>query len=447
MTLKSILRIFLLFCGYILLIGGIYSGLVIVTGGFTIVDTLWMCVLPILVIYSLFLYPVIMIAMVRLHRMRKGKLWILPIILGVIVLSFCILPFTGIPQTIKEGDTQFATTFGSNYMDSIPVALKSKFQASPFDFWRMYNNNDDFECNFTKDCGPYLTVPEYNDSFFFDYYCPPSGNGPFPTIINIHGGAWVIGNKGMENRPQASRYLAQQGYVVLDVQYGLGSFPEDPFVNELLGSVQSLLGRKMLNKSYTLSEMAVQILGNFTNYVAVHASKYKINTSCIYVTGNSAGAHLGGLFLGYNTTYKYLFNDTLKLKGLILFYCPSNLTHLFQTHATDPLGNMIDLKSYMIKIFGGTPEDNATLFDMLSPASLVNKWSPPCLILQGEQDKLVPYVEGLQLKNQLNATGIRNIFLSFPFQGHAFDYDFNSPGGQISLYYIERFLAATQYCL
>jgi acetyl esterase/lipase len=447
MTLKGLLRILLLFCGYVLLIGGIYSGLVIVTGGFTLIDTLLMCALPIFVIYAFFLYPVIMIAMVRLHRMRKGKLWILPIILGVLVLSFCILPFTGIPQTIKEGDTQFAATFGANYMDNIPVALKSKFQAAPFNFWKMYNNNDAFNCNVTKNCGPYLTVPGYNDSFYFDYYCPPSGVGPFPTIINIHGGAWVLGNKGMENRLMASRYLAQQGYVVLDIQYGLGSFPEDSFVNDLLGTVQSLLGREMLNKSYTLSEIAVQVLGNFTDYIAAHALEYKINTSCVYVTGNSAGAHLTGLFLGYNTTYKNIFNHALQLKGLILFYCPSNLTDLFEMAVTDPLGKMVNIRSYITKIFGGTPEDNATLLNMLSPALLVNKWSPPCLILHGEKDKLVPYVEALQLKTQLDANSIQNILLSFPFQGHAFDYSFNSPGGQISLYYFERFLAATQYCI
>ncbi|MDH4215198.1 MAG: hypothetical protein OEV85_14885, partial [Candidatus Thorarchaeota archaeon] len=32
------------------------------------------------------------------------------------------------------------------------------------------------------------------DSFYFDWY-RPTGEGPFPVIISLHGGAWVIGNR------------------------------------------------------------------------------------------------------------------------------------------------------------------------------------------------------------------------------------------------------------
>ncbi len=380
--------------------------------------------------------------MVRLHNHSK-KYWLLPIILGIFILSCNLLPFTGINKTINEGNTQFETVFGADYLNDIPDELKSQFKSQPFNLWDMYNQHTDFTCNFTKDCGPYLTVPGYNDSFYFDYYCPPSGAGPFPTIINIHGGAWVIGNKGMENRPTASRYLAHQGYVVLDIQYGLGRFPEDPFVDSVLGFVQSALGRDLLNKSYTLAEIAVQILGNFTDYLVANAGDYKVNTSCIYVTGNSAGAHLTGLFLGANNTYSNIFNHNLKLKGLILFYCPANLTDLYLSHVNDPLNLIVNLDGYLDKIFGGMPESNSTL----SPVNLVDVTAPPCLILHGEKDKMVPFVEGQQLHQALLAAGRPSIFLTFPFQGHAFDYSFNSPGGQISLYFIERFLAATQYCM
>ncbi len=452
MTLKGIIRFFILLIGYLLLLTGIYIGIVAsTTGEFMIIDTLLMCIFPILAIYAFFLYPIIMIAMVRLHRMKPGRTWIVPVILGGMVLAFCTLPFTGISTTVTQGDSQFEGTFGVNYMDQIPSTLTSKFQPAPFDLWALFNNFEEFECNFTKDKGFYLMDPISNDKFYFDYYCPKSGAGPFPTIINLHGGAWVLGNKGApENRPMASRYLAQQGYVVLDVQYGLGSFPEEPFVNELLGMVQAFCGRQMLNRSYTVSEMAVQVVGNLTDYIVANAAYLKINTSCIYVAGESAGAHLTGLFLGWNKTdtiYKEIFNDNLTLKGLILFYCPANLTDLFVTHAYDPLGGMIDLESYMAKIFGGTPQDNATLFDMLSPITLVNEYSPPCLILHGDKDMMAPYRDGLALKDQLTTNGIPNIMLTFPFQGHAFDFVFNSPGGQVSLYYMERFLAATQYCL
>lgn len=447
MNLKKIIRILIFIFGYSILGFGIYISLIILTGGFTLFDTLIMCAVPILTTYLVFFYPVIVIVLIRLHQ-KKSKIYILPILLGIAIVTINFLPFTGIPQTITSGNTQFENVFGVNYMDKIPESLKSKFKPQPFDLWQMYNFHDDFNCNFTKDCGPYLIDPFANDSFYFDYYCPPTGSGPFPTIINIHGGGWVIGNKGApENRPMASRYLAQQGYAIVDIQYGLTSFPEDPLANGALEFVQSLLGRQMLNRSYTVSEIVVQILGNLTDYLVDHAAEYKINTSCVYVTGNSAGGHLTGMFLGYNNTYREIFNPGITLKGLILFYCPSNLTDLYNSHKNDPLNWIVDLDGFMAKMFGGTPENNASLFDSISPVALVDSSAPPCLILHGEKDKMVPFVEGQQLKQALDAAGRPAIFLTFPYQGHAFDYSFNSYGGQISLYFMERFLAATQYCI
>ncbi|MHA1265690.1 MAG: alpha/beta hydrolase fold domain-containing protein [Candidatus Helarchaeota archaeon] len=449
MRFKNILRIFFLICGYFSLGFGLYAGILMLTGGlFSVIETLLVCALPFLAIYAFFFYPIIILAMVRLHH-KNSKIWIFPITLGVIVLILNALPFAGISNTISQGNTQFLTIFGSDYMDHIPVNLTSKFKAQPFDLWAMYNNFNSYDCNVSYDCGPYLTVPDYNDKFYFDYYSPKSGQGPFPTIINIHGGGWVIGNKGLENRPTASRYLASQGYCVFDIQYGLGRFPENPDIDNGLKWIQSLLGRQQLNKSYTISEMIAQIMGNFTDYLVAHAAEYKVDTSRIYVTGNSAGAHLAGCFLGYNSTYKYLFNDTLKLKGLILFYCPANMTHLYNSHANDPLAQLFgtDISWFFGKVADGTPEQNASLFHDISPVYLADSSAPPCLILHGEVDKMVPFVETQQLYEKLQSLGRPAIFLSFPFQGHAFDYFFNSPGGQVSMYFIERFLAATQYII
>ena len=449
MSLKGFFRILLLIGGYFFLLLGVYSGILLVTGGlFTVVEALVVCALPFIAMYSFIIYTIIIIAMVRLHR-KKTKIWILPIILGIIVLGFNSLPFLGIRTTISQGDAQFAEVFGPNYIDQIPDNLTSKFKDQPFNLWDMYNNHEIYECNITYDCGPYLTVPGYNDKFYFDYYCPTAGDGPFPTIINIHGGAWVLGNKGIENRPMASRYLAHQGYAVFDIQYGLGRFPDFPEIDRAFAWVQNFLGRELLNKSYTLSEMAEQIIGNFTDYLVAHTAEYKVDTNRIWVTGGSAGAHLAGLFLGYNSTYKHLFNDTLKLKGLILFYCPANLTHLFNYHADDPGAEFfnIDLGYFFARVADGTPQQNATLFRNLSPVNLADSSAPPCLILHGQVDKMAPYIEAEQLYDKLQAVTNHTIFLTFPFQGHAFDYVFNSPGGQVSMYYMERFLAATQYCI
>ena len=102
------------------------------------------------------------------------------------------------------------------------------------------------------------------------------------------------------------------------------------------------------------------------------------------------------------------------------------------------------INSFFEMVAGGNPVDNASLFDDLSPISLVDAAAPPCLILQGHYD-LLPLSEAQDLQTQIQSFGRPAILVEFPYQGHAFDLVFNAPGGQVSTYYIERFLAATQY--
>ena len=127
MNLKKILRILILLSGYLVLIFGLYSGILIVTGGlFSVVEALVVCALPILAIYSFFLYPIVVVAMVLLHK-KNTNTWLLPIVLGIIILIFNFLPFAGMSSTIAEGNTQFNDAFGPNWMSKIPENLTSKF--------------------------------------------------------------------------------------------------------------------------------------------------------------------------------------------------------------------------------------------------------------------------------------------------------------------------------
>jgi len=353
---------------------------------------------------------------------------------------------TGVYEPIKSADDQFTTVFGSNYMDKIPDEVKNTFLPTSFDFWKMYNGFEDFECNITRNLGPYVKTAK-NDSFYIDWYAPKSTvKSVLPTIINIHGGAWVLGNKGTENMPLVSKYLASRGYNVFDIQYGLYHFPDDaPWINDFIANSQAGLGRDLTNGTYTVQEQIIMVLGNLTDYLVANAATLKINTSCVYVMGRSAGGHLTASFLGYNSTYIDVFNHSLKLRGLIPFYCPANLTDLYITHADDAAGKLIGLEPLMAKAFGGNPIDNASLYNEISPVDMVDQSAPPVLLLHGTHDLMVPIREARQLKSNLDALNNHTIMIEFPFYGHAFDVSFNGPAGQISLYYIERFLAITQY--
>jgi acetyl esterase/lipase len=58
-----------------------------------------------------------------------------------------------------------------------------------------------------------------------DVYAPTSGEGPFPTIVWFHGGSWALMSK--EFLRKLGMQWAQQGFVVLNVEYGFA--PEFPY--------------------------------------------------------------------------------------------------------------------------------------------------------------------------------------------------------------------------
>ncbi|MEQ8860433.1 MAG: alpha/beta hydrolase fold domain-containing protein [Pseudomonadales bacterium] len=53
----------------------------------------------------------------------------------------------------------------------------------------------------------------------------PSGSGPFPVLVYLHGGAWVWGSPATHRKLTCR--LAEQGFVVMSVDYRLA--PEHPF--------------------------------------------------------------------------------------------------------------------------------------------------------------------------------------------------------------------------
>lgn len=458
MNLKKIIKYIILIFGYLMLIFGLYSGLVVVTGKFLFgfLDTVFNCLFPALACFSFLFFPVIVVVMVRLHGKKKG-LWMIPIAFGLVVIILNAMPLIGgVQKPIQNAEAQFQSNFGIDYEAKIDIGISQNMRDYPFDFSKMYFGFDEYDCNISYNEGPYLTVnsSEGIDKFYFDYYGPKTGTGPYPTIINIHGGAWVIGNKGAENLVTYSKYFAERGYAVFDIQYGLGHVSDEDAtiyglnVDNALGLVQGLLGRELTNKSYTVPEMITHVVGNFTDYLAGHAAEYHADISCVFVTGLSAGGHLTQTFIGWNTTWKHIFNDSLTIKGIIPRYGPADMGYLFGVQSTDTMlessGNFDDL---MNDVFGGNPVDNQSFNELISPIYYVDESAPPCLIIQGEQDRMVPAEIAWELKAAYEVNADPDtpcIIITFPYCGHALDFIPSSPGGQITLYYWERFMGLIQ---
>lgn len=63
----------------------------------------------------------------------------------------------------------------------------------------------------------------YDEGFYrrkLDIYLPNEGEGPFPVIVDIHGGGWYFGDKS-EHKLDPALHLLDRGYAVVSVGYSL----------------------------------------------------------------------------------------------------------------------------------------------------------------------------------------------------------------------------------
>ena len=353
-------------------------------------------------ILLLFLLVFATLAVLRLLPRSKKKSHVALtsgfVLFSIILCTVNSLPLVHTYNTVNNLDHQFINEFGDNWESQIPVDLQVKFRQSPI---------------FIKDVFFTLKTPEVEqvldiDYTFhkgnwlkFDWYAPlgiSETSDLLPVIIALHPGSWQFYDKGVTNMFQVSRYLANQGYVVVDVSYGL--YPE-----------------------YTVQDMILQI-GNLTKFLETNANQYHTNLSSTFFLGRSAGAHLSLVSgLGYNNSYwNGNFSAVVECKGIIQYYGPTDLS-----------------EDFFLPLIGV----NETFFSNYNPIDLVSSSSPPIISFQGTSDTLVEPGEASSLHQKMLANDRITILGLMPYAGHAFDSFYGYFHNQVSIYFMERFLALT----
>ncbi|KJL29905.1 alpha/beta hydrolase [Microbacterium oxydans] len=110
-----------------------------------------------------------------------------------------------------------------------------------------------------------------------DVFAPASATGPLPTVVWIHGGAWISGAK--ENVDPYLRILAAEGYTTIAVNYTIG--PEGVY------------------------PLAVHQLNDALAYIDAHAEELGVDPNQIVLAGDSAGAQLASQMATLITSTDY----------------------------------------------------------------------------------------------------------------------------------------------
>ena len=197
---------------------------------------------------------------------------------------------------------------------------------------------------------------------------------PAPTLIYIHGGGWIFGDRTGATL-QFLPYL-QMGWSVVNVEYRMAS--------------------------QSLAPAAVEDCRCALRWVVQHAAEYNVDTNRIVLTGHSAGGHLA-LTTGLLTPEAGLDNrcygtETLKVAAIINWYGISDVADLI----AGP-----NLRNYAVMWLGSQP-DGAAIARRVSPLTYVHAGNPPVLTVHGDADPVVPYSQAVRLHQALTQAGVKS---------------------------------------
>ena len=215
----------------------------------------------------------------------------------------------------------------------------------------------------------------------------PAGSGPFPTVLYIHGGGWVISSlESYDASPRALCELTKA--VVISTDYRLAPANKFPTAHD----------------------------DTFTAYqwVLKNAGTYKGDPSKVAVAGESAGGNMAASIC-----------LEARKKGIqmpvyqVLVYPVANYDFTTQSYQenekTKPLSS--EGMKWFFKHYLAQPEDgNDPRLSILQATDF--KGLPPATIIAAEIDPL--RTEGIQLADKLKAAGVPVTYKMYPGVTHEF---------------------------
>lgn len=241
-----------------------------------------------------------------------------------------------------------------------------------------------------------------------DFYAATKTDGtgkPAPCIVVIHGGGWDSGDRA-QLAEWNSRWAAR-GYAVASVSYRLAPKWIWPAQREDV-----------------LAAIA---------WLKLHADNLGLDPVRLVLFGRSAGGQLA-VAVGYGA-------PDPAIRGVVSLYAPHDMRFAWSVSREDDALNSINL---MRQYFGGPPDtpERVARYESASGQLLLNKNSPPTLLIHGVPDTLAWDRHSERLTMRLQEVGVPHYYLRLPWATHGFDYNLNGPGGQLADCAIDQFLAA-----
>jgi acetyl esterase/lipase len=247
-----------------------------------------------------------------------------------------------------------------------------------------------------------------------DVVAPADGGASRPAIMQIHGGSWVMGDKGEQGWPLMS-HLAANGWVCFNLNYRLS--PGATFPDHLIDLKAGLA------------------------WIREHADEWGIDPDFIAVTGGSAGGHLAALMAltADDPEYQPGFEEAdTSLQAAVPLYGVYDFTSRLGVNRLPFWYRR--LESLIMKAFR---DEEPEKFRRASPIDRIHSEAPPFFVIHGDRDTLAPVEEARYFADQLRDISKEPvIYAELGGAQHAFDL-FCSPRTSHMLVAVLKFLDAT----
>jgi acetyl esterase/lipase len=234
-----------------------------------------------------------------------------------------------------------------------------------------------------------------------------------PVLFQIHGGAWVIGDKSQQGLP-LMLHLAAEGWVCVAINYRLS--PKATWPEHLVDCKRALA------------------------WVREHIAEYGGDPDLICVTGGSAGGHLAAMvgLTANEPQYQPEFESAdTSVAACVPFYGVYDFLDLIEGRGAGDRAMSL-LGKWVMKT---TPVEHPEVYRDASPINHTRADAPPFFVIHGTNDNLAPVNQARRFVEQLREVSDEPVlYAEVPGASHAFDV-FYSTRTDRAVSAVDRFLA------
>jgi acetyl esterase/lipase len=246
-----------------------------------------------------------------------------------------------------------------------------------------------------------------------------------PAILFFHGGALILGDRGMRE-DVVQRYI-DAGFVLVSPDYRLAPETKLP---DILADVQDAY-QWMREKGPSLFHIdpdRIGVAGGSAGGYLTLTCGYRLSPRprvlvSFYGYGDIIGewyvkpAYMEQRLISKEEAFSAVGEAGISGKPTIPNPHPRSLFYFYcRQHGIWPQ-----------EVSGHDPQREPRYFDPYCPARNVTAQYPPTLLIHGDKDEDVPYTQSEQMADELKRHGVECKFLLIPGRGHGFDSQRNDP--------------------